>query len=224
MSSIPDPIHPRNYELFRDFARARGFTGYQDLQDLMIEFEHSFVDARYNHYSPERYDHEMQMLLDPDADPIDDLTPEEEYDYRAYPREEVETERRRAKAHPGETWCYAHKEWEQSNDLIDFPCSPAFLNAYHAQGLTPRFVHPAFDPPPRQAPDNTAYAEISERQGSLESTLHNLEGENRELRQAMRVLDRHMGELLTGIQAMPPGKRMIQEPKKKTEPQSHIDL
>jgi len=36
------------------------------------------------------------------------------------------------------TWCRAHQQFEPEDDLIDFPCSDTFLDAYYEQGLTPR--------------------------------------------------------------------------------------
>ena len=35
-------------------------------------------------------------------------------------------------------WCYEHERHEDSNDRIDFNCSPLFLGAYYQQGLTNR--------------------------------------------------------------------------------------
>lgn len=45
----------------------------------------------------------------------------------------------------------------KQNDAIDFPCSPEWLNYYHAAGITPKRVRTIRDEQPASHSDQTEY-------------------------------------------------------------------
>jgi len=52
--------------------------------------------------------------------------------------------------HPDSRYLESSYHPQSKDDMIDFPCSPAWLNCYHDMGLTPRHEE---EKPPAEQPD-----------------------------------------------------------------------
>jgi len=83
----------------------------------------------------------------------------------------------------GYVWCYSHKRWERADDLIDFPCSDTFLDAYYELGLTPR-----------HSPNYYNRTEVCPHCEIYERRIKELEEENRRLKWKIYELRKETGK------------------------------